>query len=387
MANYRKWLKSGLAGTMSVLLIACSNSPTAPRTDDSPAVTPIAPIAPAADLPVDEPAAEEPAAEEPATEDPAATASPSDTEPTPTPTPTPEGSDAEATPSPTPTPTATPTPAPTPTPTAAPVTNPLGNDSLDSYGEGKLTGPTGMSINNGMVYVADNYTSKFAPNGGKVRVFDNNGTWLQNIEKSSLSPMHYNLTGVAVAKFKVFASNANGAGELQFKNPNGTFSQFGIGTRSNVAALTSDDAGSLYIANTSNGCVSKFSDTGASQGYYFVTNVNPVGLALDGSHNLHVADVITKKIKVVTPAGTALREIATGINSLGQIAVDRRTNEVYAVDIGNHQIKRFKSDGTEVQAFGGAVLSAPRGIAIDDSGTIHVADRTARKVFRFTAGK
>jgi hypothetical protein len=392
MAHYRKWLKSGLAGSMSVLVIACSGSPTAPGSAaiDTPAVTPIAPIA---DLPSDEPAAEEPAAEEPAAEEPAAeepaAATGSDASPTPEPTPSASDAGTTAEPTPTPTPTATPTPTPTatPTPLATATPNPFGNDSLDGFGDAKLTGPTGITIANGTIYVADNFTAKLTPNGSKVRVFDNTGTWMQDIYKSTLSPLQYNATGVAIAKFKVFVSNANSFGGLEFKNPNGTFSQFGIGTKDNVATLTADDAGSLYVANTSDGCVSKFSDTGETQGYYFVNGVNAVGLAFDSSHNLHVADVITKKIKVVSPAGAAVREFATGINSLGCIAVDRRTNEVYAVDIGNHQIKRFKADGTEIQTFGTSVLSAPRGIAIDDSGVVHVVDRTARKVFRFTPGK
>ncbi|MBC7542497.1 MAG: hypothetical protein H7338_07185 [Candidatus Sericytochromatia bacterium] len=390
MANYRKWLMTGLAGSMSLMVIACSGkAPTTPglNTTDTPAITPIAPLV--KDTPsIEEPSAEEPATKEP-TPDPSATASPSDTTASPSPDPSatanptvsPSPSDTKASPSPSPNPSATATPVPTSAP------NPLGNETIDGFGDGKLNRPNAMTIAGGEVYITD-WVTAWNGDESRVQVFGTDGTFRRTIVKPLGAALQTNLTGVAFANFKLYISNSNAWGGVETFS-NNLFSQFGIGTKDKVAALATDSSGSLYVANTSDGCVSKFTGAGATQAYYFVNGVNAVGLSFDGENNLHVADATTNKIKVVTPAGTAKVTIDTGIATIGSLAVDKRNGDVYVIDRGRHEIKRFTSAGSVIQTIGASVVADPRGIAIDDLGTVMVTDGQygGKKVIRFKPGK
>jgi len=69
--------------------------------------------------------------------------------------------------------------------------------------------------------------------------------------------------------------------------------------------------------------------------------------------------------------------------SSGGIAVDGR-GDILAVDVGHHRVCRFTAAGTCVDAgLGQDTLVNPIGIAVGEDDSIFVADRGARRVYRF----
>ncbi len=168
---------------------------------------------------------------------------------------------------------------------------------------------------------------------------------------------------------------------------------------------------------TTAGSVSTFAGGGpggASSGDQDGTGVGayfngPIGLAFDGSGNLYVADTGNATIRKVTPSGVVTTLAGSpglfgGTDGTGSaarfsepigIAVDRSGN-LYIADAGNHTIRKVTSGGVVTTLAGRANQSGstdgsstdarfnrPGGIAIDASGNLYVADtdnHTIRKI-------
>ena len=135
----------------------------------------------------------------------------------------------------------------------------------------------------------------------------------------------------------------------------------------------------------------------------------PWGVGLDGEGNLYVADTFNHTIRRITPAG----EVSTFAGVAGQngstdgvaearfdqpvgIAVDGSGN-VFVADSGNNTIRRI-TDGGEVSTFAGLALHpgsvdgkgedarfmAPYGLAIDGTQNLWVTDRRGQLIRKIT---
>lgn len=134
----------------------------------------------------------------------------------------------------------------------------------------------------------------------------------------------------------------------------------------------------------------------------------PQGLCVDSSGTVYCADTIANTIRKVSPSGTSttlagFAYVSGSFNGTGYlgrfnlpagVAVDSAGN-VYVADTGNNLIRKITAAGL-VTTFAGsgtagtgdgngtaAQFSGPKGIAIDSSGTLYVADTnnyTIRKI-------
>ncbi|MBL7990317.1 MAG: SBBP repeat-containing protein [Candidatus Kapabacteria bacterium] len=130
----------------------------------------------------------------------------------------------------------------------------------------------------------------------------------------------------------------------------------------------------------------------------------PIGVAVDGAGNVYVADYgsgrirkITSTGQVTTLAGSGQRGYADGVGTSAQfdtpigIAVDGSGN-VYVADIGNSRIRKITSVGQVTTLAGsgqfgyadGAGASAqfyqPNGVAVDAAGNVYVADTFNQRI-------
>jgi sugar lactone lactonase YvrE len=191
----------------------------------------------------------------------------------------------------------------------------------------------------------------------------------------------------------------------------------------NPHAVITDSGGNLYIADTYNhrirkidpaGIISTIAGTGSgsfggdggpairAQLFY------PEGLALDSTGNIFVADSTNHRIRKIDRAGIITTVAGTGVANFGGdggpataaqvnypmgVALDADGN-MYIADYGNHRVRKVDragiittAAGTGVASFGGdggpataAQVNSPRGVAIDTSGNLLIADTNNSRI-------
>ena len=135
----------------------------------------------------------------------------------------------------------------------------------------------------------------------------------------------------------------------------------------------------------------------------------PVGMAIDGSGNVYVADPGNNRIRKITPegtvttlAGSGTAGFADGAATVAQfkgpegVAVDGSGN-VYVADTTNNRIRKVTSEGM-VTTLAGSGLSGsfngtgnaaffayPKGVALDAAGNVYVADTYTDEIRKVTA--
>jgi len=109
---------------------------------------------------------------------------------------------------------------------------------------------------------------------------------------------------------------------------------------------------------------------------------NPHGIAVDSAGNIFVADTGNGRIQKFSPNGTFVASIAT--TDPNGIAIDRAGN-IYVTEIGSkHRVQKLGPDGTFVAEWAG--LYGPRGIAIGPDDSIYVVDQGNTRIVRFSPG-
>ncbi|MBI6546423.1 MAG: SMP-30/gluconolactonase/LRE family protein, partial [Cyanobacteria bacterium NC_groundwater_1444_Ag_S-0.65um_54_12] len=248
----------------------------------------------------------------------------------------------------------------------------------------KLDGPIGITLDTiGNLYIAD---------AGNKRI--------RRVDTSGI------ITTVAGNGSFGYAGDGGPATSANFRNPN------------DVAI---DGAGNLYIADTGNHRVRKVASNG------IITTVagngtaafagdngpatgaslnNPRDVLLDASGNLYIADSGNNRIRKVASNGTITTVAGNGtaafagdngpatgasINSPRGMALDASGN-LYIADASNHRIRKvdtsgtittmgsgwgFSGDGGPVSA---AKMKSPRGVAFDGAGNLYINDTNNNRI-------
>jgi len=125
----------------------------------------------------------------------------------------------------------------------------------------------------------------------------------------------------------------------------------------------------------------------------------PLGLCVDGSDNLYVADYGNNRIKQYNSAGTCLKtwsqaaasatNVSVTINHPYGLAMDNGGN-ILEVDNGGAQIQQLSTAGALLNKWGSAGTAAgsfndPLWIAVNSGGSIYVSDGDNFRVQYFTA--
>ncbi len=187
----------------------------------------------------------------------------------------------------------------------------------------------------------------------------------------------------------LFAWGSNGSAESQFDKPN---------------KMAVDTAGNVYVADTNNNRIQKFSTEGAyltqwgSAGSADGEFSTPHGVAVDGKGNVYVADTGNNRIQKFSTEGVYLTQWGSAGSGDGQfdtplaVAVDV-TGNVYVVDARNYRIQKFDSSGAYLTQWGSegsadGELNYPSGVAVDAVGNVYVAEVGNHRVQKFdSSGK
>ncbi len=164
-----------------------------------------------------------------------------------------------------------------------------------------------------------------------------------------------------------------------------------------------DSVGNVYVSDTSNHRIQKFSSTGTfitkwgSQGTGNGQFSYPMGIVVDSADNLYVSDSDNKRIQKFSSSGAFITKWGSQGTGNGQfmgindIAIDSAGN-VYVLDVGNYRIQKFSSTGAFITKWGSqgtgdgqfGVVSS-RSITTDSSNNIYVVDTGNNRIQKFSS--
>jgi sugar lactone lactonase YvrE len=114
---------------------------------------------------------------------------------------------------------------------------------------------------------------------------------------------------------------------------------------------------------------------------------DPVGVAVDGSGNVFVADRRNNAVKEILAAGGYLtvKAVGSGFSSPNGVAVDGAGN-LFVCDSGNHKVKELMPVGgyTTIKTLGSG-FNGPAGLSVDGSGNLFIADWDASAIYELVA--
>jgi trimeric autotransporter adhesin len=236
----------------------------------------------------------------------------------------------------------------------------------------QLNGPFGLAVDkSGTLYIADGLNNRVRKvSGGVITTVAGNGTaGFTGDNASATSAELNNPTGVAVdSSGNLYI--ADSGNNVVRKVANGTITTF-AGNNSTGAGYSGDGAAA----------------TGAQLN-------NPVGVAVDGSGNVYIADAGNNAVRQV--GGGNIITAAVGFTHPDGVAVDSSGN-LYVADTVARRIVKFSGGvyttvaGTGSPTFGGddgpgpqAALNAPMGLAVDASGNVYIADTLNGRIRKLT---
>jgi DNA-binding beta-propeller fold protein YncE len=152
------------------------------------------------------------------------------------------------------------------------------------------------------------------------------------------------------------------------------------------AGVALDGAGNVYIADSGNNAIKKWIAANNVVATLVASELNgPAGVAVDGVGNVYIADTGNNAIKKWTASSnTVTTLVLSGLNGPAGVAVDGAGN-VYIADSGNNAIKKWAAANNSVSTLIDSALNGPQGVAVDGSGNVYIADSGNNTIKKWTA--
>jgi len=131
---------------------------------------------------------------------------------------------------------------------------------------------------------------------------------------------------------------------------------------------------------------------GGAPGQFNVAN----GIAVDDAGHVYVADELNNRVQEFDAGGRLLKVIGTPGDGDGQLAAPYGVavdgfGDLYVADTNNNRIQKFSPAGRFLAAWGGVrgagdgQFASPRGVAVDDAGNVYVADHDNNRVVKLSS--
>jgi hypothetical protein len=185
------------------------------------------------------------------------------------------------------------------------------------------------------------------------------------------------------------ASDLGGAYAIYKVAPDGTVSLFTSNGVKTPHGMVFDDAGNLFVTQTSESTVRYFAPDGTSTVYADASDglSHPVDLIFDATGNLFVTNNTggptgTGSVIKFTPEGEASVFADSGFSKAYGIAIDSAGN-IYVSNYGGNTIEKFAPDGTDLGVFISTHINGPHGMIFDGDGNLYVASNLTCNIQKF----
>lgn len=161
-------------------------------------------------------------------------------------------------------------------------------------------------------------------------------------------------------------------------------------TLNNPRGVAIDAAGNIYVANSGNNTISKYNSSGTYLGTFGTgaTMSFPKDLVFDSSGNAYVLNLGatpgTGSVYKYNSSGVYQSTILSGLNYALGITIDNSDN-IYIADQGAITVKKYNTSGTLLLSLPTTNLSTPLGVAVDASGNIYVLNNGTGNVTKYNS--
>jgi len=259
------------------------------------------------------------------------------------------------------------------------------------------TGKRGSSGNAGNALSAAMWSPAgvAADNAGNIYIADTGNLWIYKLTPDGI------ITRCAGVDTSVSSPFGGGDPTLAVNNTLTTPTSLAVDQLGNLFVVEYGAARVLLI--TPDGKISSYAGTGTSGtsgdgGLARFANLNVMGIAVDAHNNLLIADGVTNRVRIVTAADGIINTLAgSGVPYFVPEGLVISGDYLFLSDAAGHHIRRFNMKTGELTLFAGtgaasfsgdtsaatsATLNTPRGVALDASGNLYIADYGNNRVRR-----
>jgi len=256
--------------------------------------------------------------------------------------------------------------------------------------------PTGLSFDTSTGIISGTPTAPSPVTAYTITAYNGSGSSSYTINMSVFTPLPAisytpSTNSYFVGNTITTLSPVNTGGTVHSVSFNATGTQLTGANLQSPWGMTIDPSGNIYVANASNGTISKYSSAGVwitdSFGGTFTT---PSGLVFDSSGNAYVCDEGAGTIYKVTKSTGVTSALITGLFNPWSITIDA-SNNLYVAENSNEDVLKFSTNGGSALltikggSGNGPTITGPVGVATDPTGNIYVLNFNSKQVFKYNS--
>jgi DNA-binding beta-propeller fold protein YncE len=270
-------------------------------------------------------------------------------------------------------------------------------------GNGQFSGLQGLAVSSGgNVWVADTGNSR-------IQELSSGGAFIAQAGSPSSGGQIVSPGGVAVSSGNIWATDVSLNRVVELNEKGEFLQQFGsagsaAGQFNSPRGIAVDSKGNVWVVDAGNHRVQEFNGkgefirqfgtagTGAGQ---FLT---PWSVGVSSTGNVWVSDGAfgtgSSRLQEFTEEGVFVKTVGKEGSGNGELSVPKglavdSSGNVWVADTLNNRVQEFNSEGTFLQKFGtlgsgNGQLSLPAGIAVEAGGNVLVADTNNNRVEQFS---
>ncbi|MCQ1537458.1 PKD domain-containing protein [Methanocalculus taiwanensis] len=249
-------------------------------------------------------------------------------------------------------------------------------------------------------------TAALFDGGGRIEALDQDYIFDRAWGTTALPGEFFNPRGIAFDdNGNIYISDTQNA-RIQKFSPDGVFiagcGSYGWepGAFGEPHGITINDTGYLLVTDSGNNRIQIFSpsleyvQSIGSYGHGVGEFDWPLGITTRPDGSILVADTNNHRIQIFSPSGSFLSSIGSEGTADGQfmypndVAIDGAGN-IYVIDLGNNRVQVFFENGTFLRRWGGTgdasgMFNWPQALTVTDNGTVYVADSGNSRIQTFT---